>query len=320
MTNGIFMNQFNGYKYLIYSLSFIIVTYYKVFFDLKLESDNLNYFNIYNNILNNPFPFYFEMVNSGIMYFFKIVGLDFFVYTFLKLLIFIPAFILIDRKIINNNIISIFFLISTLYPPFIEMMIFLSRQSLSINFLIFCLLSSDKKRSWFWFLLSVMTHISSLIYFPFLTFTHKLFKFLVSKTCAIFLLVFLFYGYFHLSLSSIIIELIDKNLHYFPEIIRHNVNMKIGFYYVSDNNFDELSILRLMFIVINILFFLFLFDERTKYNLLQERIIGIYIYSLVFLILVIDTSIMAMRVGFFSYFFCISWFIIYLNFTKKIKI
>lgn len=316
------IDRASAYKYLLYIISYCIVLLYCVYFRLELESDNLNYFSIFNDIRNDPFPFYFEMGVSFLMFIFNILGFDFYTYTFFKLLIFLPVFIKIDYLTFNNKpILSLFFLSSTLYPPFLDMMIFLSRQSLSINFLLFSILTYSERKRIIWFLLAFLSHLSAFIFIPLIFFREKTFSILINKFFQIFMFFFLIFGLFYKTVSTLILEILNNNIEIFPEFVKQNLIMKIGFYdWNANSDFDGFSYLRLFFIFLINLFMILLFNRNGEYSKIQKGLICIYLYSFLIFVLTIDNYMMAMRSGFFSYFFCLSWFFVMLSFSKKVSL
>ncbi|MBF7685627.1 EpsG family protein [Acinetobacter sp. B10A] len=300
---------------------YFIVLLFCVYFRLELDSDNLNYFNIYDNIKSDTLPFGAEIGVSSLMYFFNILGADFYLYTFFKLLLFLPVFIKIDYVFFKNRLyLSSTFLISTLYPPFLDMMIFLSRQSLSITFILLCLLTESRKKSIFWFVIAVCSHLSAFIFLPVVIFYKEIYRFLINKYFQSLILIYMLCGLKYQTLSSFILENINNNINVFPEIIKRNILMKTGFYdWNSNSDFDGFSYLRLTVMIIISLMVILLFNHRAIYTEIEKKLLCIYLYSALLFTLTVDNYMMATRSGFFSYFFCLPWFFIVLCFIKKLR-
>ncbi|STT25984.1 Uncharacterised protein [Klebsiella pneumoniae] len=70
-------------KYFIFVLMFTIVLIYKIY-TIEMVSDNLNYYNVYNNIQKDTMPFQYEFILSLLMYISSSLGMDFFNSLFLK--------------------------------------------------------------------------------------------------------------------------------------------------------------------------------------------------------------------------------------------
>lgn len=151
-------------KYFIFVILFTIVLLYKIF-TIELISDNLNYYNVYNNIQNDTMPFQYEFILSLLMYISSLLGMDYYQFTFFKVLTFLPIIIFIDKNISNrNNIFSYLFLFSFISPPMIGTLIFLARQSLSLEFFLLLSLIHGFRKKIPMLIIMFFTHMGSIIW------------------------------------------------------------------------------------------------------------------------------------------------------------
>lgn len=306
-------------KYLTFSLLFILISFYLTY-NMELIGDNQNYYNIYNNINDDPFPFIFEFITSFLMLLSKKIGLDYFTFSFIKILLFIPAIIILDYKLLKKKpFLSTLFLISFLYPPFIDMMIFLTRQSLSINFLIFSIVAKKNTAKYIWYIVSIFTHISSIIFLPALLFTSIIYSFFKNKIIMLLILVNIFIGYFYkISLVDFVFYIFNTFGDYMPSFLQDNISRKIGFYSIyNSEDFDPLSTLRLIFIILTLIIFILTKNNKFHNNITQVKFLCTWWISILLFSFLLTNNMMATRTGFFSYYFCISIFIISISYLTK---
>lgn len=314
------MSKDSGLKYLIFSFLFIIITAYKSF-NLELISDNLNYFQIYNNIKSNPLPFNIELITSSLMYLCNTLGLDFYQYTFLKVLIVLPVLIKLDLKITQQtkSLWSLLFLFSFLSPPMIGTMIFLTRQSFSLCFLFLAIMCNRNFSKSFNLVLMLLTHVGSIIWIPFLIGIKRLNSILLSKKTVVLSIILLVVAIVtKFDVTTILVSFLS-NASWVPDFLAHNLAMKRDFYAIHDSTeFDSLSILNTSISIIAIFTSLF-FIRNGKLDKYSSPLVCLYHLSFLLFALTYTNAILATRVGFLSYFFCVQFLFLftYLSFSNK---
>ncbi|CAH6034914.1 hypothetical protein AN2363V1_1724, partial [Klebsiella oxytoca] len=300
-------------KYFIFAIMFTIVLIYKTY-TIELISDNLNYYNVYNNIQNDSMPFQYEFILSTLMYISNSLGLDYYQFTFFKVLTFLPIIMFVDWNISRrNNIFSYLFLFSFISPPMIGTLIFLARQSLSLEF--FLLLTFTYKFYKRVPLLVVMffSHMGSIIWMPILIWHKKIIKVINSKLFWVISLVILIMSISTgMDLTKILIQYLST-LNNLPSFLMANLARKRDFYVIHEQTeFDTLSILNTFFAIIPVLIYILMVKIRDIEHYTIQCMCAIYGLSFFLFALFYNNQIFATRVGFIAYFFGVQYFFFFL--------
>ncbi|EMD1656846.1 EpsG family protein [Pluralibacter gergoviae] len=307
-------------KYTLFSILFILILIYKVY-SIDLVSDNLNYYNVYNNIENDSMPFKFEFILSLLMYISNFIGMDFYIFTFIKVITFLPIIIIVDRNISKkNNIYSYLFLFTFISPPMIGTLIFLARQSLSLEvFLLVTTIKSFNKRI---LLIVIMffCHMGSILWVPILLGYKKLFTVLNSKLFWLLSLLILAGAVITgMDLTRLVIQYL-ATFNNLPGFIMSNLARKRDFYVLHElTEFDTLSILNTIVSVIPVVFFILFVSLKKIENFTVHCLCALYSLSFFLFSLFYNNSIFATRVGFISYFFGVQYLFLFIYLVYLIK-
>lgn len=300
-------------KYFLFSILFIIVLIYKVY-TIELVSDNLNYFQVYNNISNDSMPFKFEFVLSVLMYISNKIGMDYYVFTFLKVLTFLPVLILIDRKLSHSsNVYSYLFLFSFISPPLVGTLIFLARQSLSLEFFFITLVIASIYKRVVVIFLMFFSHMGSIIWIPILLGYKKAISILSSKLFYLISLSILGFSVVSkFDLTTWVIQYLSTvdNL---PSFLMSNLARKRDFYVMHQiTDFDSLSILNTIISIIPVLYFIFFVRLNKIESFTGHCLCALYGLSFFLFSLFYNNPIFATRVGFISYFLGVQYLFLFI--------
>lgn len=300
-------------KYFIFVLMFTIVLIYKIY-TIELISDNLNYYNVYNNIQNDIMPFQYEFILSFLMYISSLIGMDYYQFTFFKVLTFLPLIIYVDRNISKrNNIFSYLFLFSFISPPMIGTLIFLARQSLSLEFFLLLSLIHGFRKKLPVLIIMFFTHMGSIIWVPIFLWHKRIVAILNSKlfwvlSCII-LIVSVFTG---MDLTKALIQYLST-LNDLPNFLMANLARKRDFYVIhEETDFDTLSVLNTSFAVMPALIYIIMVKIKEVEHYTVECLCALYGLSFFLFALFYNNQIFATRVGFVAYFFGVQYLFLFL--------
>ncbi|HFP9401656.1 TPA: EpsG family protein [Klebsiella michiganensis] len=300
-------------KYFIFVILFTIVLLYKIF-TIELISDNLNYYNVYNNIQNDTMPFQYEFILSLLMYISSLLGMDYYQFTFFKVLTFLPIIIFIDKNISNrNNIFSYLFLFSFISPPMIGTLIFLARQSLSLEFFLLLSLIHGFRKKIPMLIIMFFTHMGSIIWVPIFLWHKKIIAILNSKLfwlmSLFILLISIFTG---MDLTKTLIQYLST-LNNLPSFLMANLARKRDFYVIhEETDFDTLSMLNTFFAILPVLIYITMVKIKEIEHYTIECLCALYGLSFFLFALFYNNQIFATRVGFVAYFFGVQYLFLFL--------
>lgn len=295
-------------KYFIFVILFTIVLLYKIY-TIELISDNLNYYNVYNNIQNDSMPFQYEFILSLLMYISSLLGMDYYQFTFFKVLTFLPIIIYVDKNISNrNNIFSYLFLFSFISPPMIGTLIFLARQSLSLEFFLLLSLIHGFRKKIPILIIMFFTHMGSIIWMPIFLWHKRIVAILNSKlfwVISLFILVVsIFTG---MDLTKTLIQYLST-LNNLPSFLMANLARKRDFYVIhEETDFDTLSILNTFFAILPVLIYIIMVKTKEIEHYTIECLCALYGLSFFLFALFYNNQIFATRVGFVAYFFGVQY-------------
>ncbi|KDL37378.1 hypothetical protein AF50_02528 [Klebsiella pneumoniae MGH 64] len=300
-------------KYFIFVLMFTIVLIYKIY-TIEMVSDNLNYYNVYNNIQNDTMPFQYEFILSLLMYISSSLGMDFFQFTFFKVLTFLPIIIYVDRNLSKrNNILSYLFLFSFISAPMIGTLIFLARQSLSLEFFLLLSLIHGFRKKIPLLVIMFFTHMGSIIWVPIFLWHKRIVAILNSKlfwvVSILILLISIFTG---MNLTKTLIQYLST-LNNLPSFLMANLARKRDFYVIhEETDFDTLSVLNTTFAVIPALIYIIMVKIKNVEHYTVECLCALYGLSFFLFALFYNNQIFATRVGFVAYFFGVQYLFLFL--------
>jgi len=289
-------------------------------FNIEWVTDNLNYRTIYDDILNNPWPFHVEFLLSSLMYFFKLIGLDYQEFLIVKHLLWLPAVLYIDYRIGHKRYSALFSLILVVafcYPGFISSMIFLSRQSLSTMLIL--LAFSVKRRRWLFMctFLAVVSHLSALLYI--LLFSKRACHLINSTGFKLIIFAMAILSFLSFGFASGFVYFL-ANYMPIPDALAYNLNAKIGYHLLGlDSTIQNSKIVEVAMIFIIILDVVFSSSTKpvrcesyVEQQIVIDRITGMFYLSLFFYFFLHANPILANRVGFVSYFMIAPYLAIFL--------
>ncbi|EMO4451706.1 EpsG family protein [Klebsiella michiganensis] len=300
-------------KYFIFVILFTIVLLYKTY-TIELISDNLNYYNVYNNIQNDSMPFQYEFILSLLMYISSLLGMDYYQFTFFKVLTFLPIIIYVDKNISNrNNIFSYLFLFSFISPPMIGTLIFLARQSLSLEFFLLLSLIHGFRKKIPMLIMMFFTHMGSIIWVPIFLWHKRIVAILNAKLFWVMSLFILLISIFTgMDLTKTLIQYLST-LNNLPSFLMANLARKRDFYVIhEETDFDTLSILNTFFAILPVLIYITMVKIKEIEHYTIECVCALYGLSFFLFALFYNNQIFATRVGFVAYFFGVQYLFLFL--------
>lgn len=259
-------------------------------------------------------PFQYEFILSLLMYISSLLGMDYYQFTFFKVLTFLPIIIFIDKNISNrNNIFSYLFLFSFISPPMIGTLIFLARQSLSLEFFLLLSLIHGFRKKIPMLIIMFFTHMGSIIWVPIFLWHKKIIAILNSKLfwlmSLFILLISIFTG---MDLTKTLIQYLST-LNNLPSFLMANLARKRDFYVIhEETDFDTLSMLNTFFAILPVLIYITMVKIKEIEHYTIECLCALYGLSFFLFALFYNNQIFATRVGFVAYFFGVQYLFLFL--------
>lgn len=298
--------------------AFVISVYFCLSYNwsqsIPITKDTLEYQYNFNDIFNHPFPYGIEFIPPLFMYIIKLLGGDFRDFIFFSYLLWLPIIIHLSATIKKplNLVILIYF-----FSDYFSLnAAFLIRQYYSAIFFLcyLYLYSKDNRLYYIFILLSLFSHLSSLIWFiissnRFINFIKSRRKFFIFSIIVIIL--------FYIDTFETIIDIFEKLTQY---IDINEINRKL-FYYTQDKNKSDLNVpLKYSFFA----FFSFFISYYTLIKLehcsnTSLKALSIITMQSFFIIIFHENLILANRLGFFVFFFYVPSILYSLILLRKIN-
>lgn len=287
-------------------------------YNQTIHGDIKIYYDVYNNVDSAHYPFGLEimlpLLMRGACYF----GLSFYDFTFCRLLLW--GWVVFRWSYCLNRkgflIIFIFFL-SFCIPPFLNSMMFLAKQSLSLFFCFTSLLVRSRWLKALFVLFMVLSHFGSIIWL--LAIFGCGMKVINSKKFILLTLIVILMNYiFRLDFASGFINFLASDIIPLPSVIKDLYATKLGFYLYDQVGMGEsLSGLSTVFIVATLgnLYIVINKINNTHY----AKITLLYLISTMLLALFYSNDVLANRLGFASYFMVMPFFFFSLFIQLRVK-
>lgn len=269
----------------------------------KLESDYFQYYELYNSIDYNHDRFGTEIITPLIFNFSKEIGLNYYQFNLIFGFIWLAPIIYLSNKI---KTIYLTLFLSSFFFYFINNYAFLFRQYLAFLFFIPFVFSHTRKR-WLFFVISILTHLSSLffLFFSWLQFKKRIIYFIICFI-SIFIMILNFNGY---GFSKTLTDLIP-----YTHLISPDLQRKLSLLLRLENNVDpggwKISLLLSITILLHSIF---ITDDKEKFSILRA-----FFFSAIAALIFSDFKILSNRLGFIAYYFSIPYFFLVLS-NIKIK-
>lgn len=285
-------------------------------YNQSIYGDIKNYYEIYNSLNVEPYPFGMEFMLPIIMKLFSSWGFTYYDFTFVRLLLWGLIIILWTQRLNERRVIFfMLFIVSFCVPPFFNSMIFLSRQSLSLQFCFLAMLIAFRPVKLFFIIGMIFSHFASIIWLlPMTGIGVGLVN--TRKFISLIFIILIINVTLKADLASDVIYLLSSDIIPVPLFIKDILATKLGFYLYDQtiivSALSEVSIAFILFTLI-ILFFSIPFTNKG----FDEKITCIYLISAMLLVLFYNNDVMANRLGMVAYFMVIP-FLVYF-FIKAIS-
>lgn len=284
----------------------------------SITGDVKNYYDIYQHIMVEPYPFGNEVILPLLMSIANYCGLSYYDFTFFRLLLWGIVIFNWSRHLNKKGILVVFvFFVSFCIPPFLNSMIFLARQSLSLFFCFLALQYNNKIVKTIFITCMVCSHFGSFIWL------FALFgigaRFVNSKKFIFTIIIMLMFNYFmKTDAASLLIKLLTGDILPIPSLIRDLYAAKLGFYLYDQG--DIKTSLSLYSTAIIFCTLLILYISINKYrNGFNDKIIYLYLLSSMLLAIFYSNDVLANRLGMASYFMVIPFFIFFIFDALRVK-
>ncbi|MBL0443870.1 EpsG family protein [Aeromonas veronii] len=277
----------------------------------SIVGDIKNYYDIYQQVVVVPYPFGGEVMLPLLMSIANYCGLSYYDFTFFRLLLWGVVIINWSSHLKKKGLLVVFiFFVSFSIPPFLNSMIYLARQSLSLFFCFLALQYSNKIAKTLFVTCMLFSHFGSLLWL--LPIFGIGIKFVNSKKFVFIIIVVLIINYFmRLDASSLLIKLLTGDYLPIPSFIKNMYAAKLGFYLYDQEEIKTSLSLYSVAIMLCTLLTLYISINRYR-NGFCDKFLYLYLMSSMFLALFYSNDVMANRLGMASYFMVIPFFVFFI--------
>lgn len=296
------INRNNLFIALVFSMGYIFSSYY--FSNVTpIESDTLQYYYYYLDITNETFPLSFEYITFIVMWFSNFLGLDFRGYLFVNYLLWLPLVFCIFYK--SNKDYLLFLLGLFFYTHFFMLNAsFLIRQYNGFLFFLYYFFVTNKSFKSVFFIISIFSHLSSIIYFVLIN--KRVSDFIVKNKIIIY-----FTSLFMLLINfSNFLSIYFDSLGFLTEYSSLSKKINGVKDYYTDNDGVNNTFLFLNIILGLIICF---FINNNRLMEVERKVISLVFFSGILYIVFSSQPITANRLGFVAFSFVIPSFIIILR-------
>ncbi|MUK67957.1 EpsG family protein [Aliivibrio fischeri] len=255
---------------------------------IDINGDIGNYQYLYDNIFNNNVTYEFnsEPVIIYIFKLFNLINLDFRSVLFIQSLSFNLIMLFVSIKLLGNRGLN-YFAILMIFPPYIQMGLYLYRQSLGVVIFLFavCLQNNATKVSFF--ILSILSHSASLFYISLVLIKDKCSKYIDFKFLMLILLLLLFFPIKNEFITWLLSML--KGFSY-------EINRKVDFF-LRDDISSTFSLFSTIIIPLHALYLYVLLYFFKNKNVKVNAFLFIFLMVYLFILLTRNFSFLPTRFG-----------------------
>ncbi|MFQ1802254.1 EpsG family protein [Aeromonas veronii] len=280
-------------------------------YNQALIGDVKNYYDVYQQIGYEPYPFGSEVFLPLLMSLANYCGLSYYDFTFFRLLLWGWVILSWSDNLKKKGVLVVcIFFVSFCIPPFLNSMIFLARQSLSLFFCFLAMQFRSRIVKSIFVICMLFSHFGSVFWLLAILGVGVGFvnsrKFIFSIICILTINVFL-----KTDAASLLIHFLTSDILPIPSIIKDIYSAKLGFYLYDQGEIKTtLSLYSTMIIFISLLI-LYVSIDKVR-SVFCGKVIYLYLLSSMFLALFYSNDVLANRLGMASYFMVIPFFVFFI--------
>lgn len=287
--------------YFIYIIAVVLVYFiqsYNWSQSIPITKDTLEYQYNFNDIFNKPFPYGIEFIQPLFMYIIKALGGGFRDFIYASYLLWLPVIIHLAKSIKKPyNFIVLMFFFSDYFGLNAA---FLIRQYYSAVFFLcyLYLYSKGNKLYYFFILLSLFSHLSSLTWF---IVSSNCFVNSIKSKCKFFIFFIMVMIFSYINIFEITIAFFEKLTQYIDFDV---INRKLFYYTLNENKHDvNVPLKYFLFAFFSFFISYYALIKLDYCNKIYLKILSIIMMQSFFIIIFHENLILANRLGFFVFFF-----------------